>query len=385
MTFRLLAGLVWTAALAGVVSLAACSAQPAQSQVSPGSRPETALLSEAAIMAAVAPEVTRLMADARYQSVSGAVVYQGRVRTFHYGRLPSGRIPDDRTLYEIGSLTKTFTGLLLAKAVRDGSVQLDSPIASYLPEIDPSRLGRNGKAITLRHLATHMSGLPMLLACEDKTAPTARLACLAAYDDQDFLRGLSTVELRSDPGETYLYSNAGARLIGLILDRLYDAPYPDLVGRFLLARDGAMVVRCGDAVKDRTRLAVLENIAESCDGAGGLVASTADMGRYLALFLGRPGHGDPIAAKSTTSLFQEGDFGRAYFWNTYRPETEGQLYHGGGTFNTSSWISLYPRQGLGVYLVTPNVAEGAQGALNERANAIADRIRGKIGEQAPAS
>ena len=73
-------------------------------------------------------------------------------------------------------------------------------------------------------------------------------------------------------------------------------------------------------------------------------------------------------------------FGRAYFWNTYRPETEGQLYHGGGTFNTSSWISLYPRQGLAVFLISPTVAEGAQGALNERANAIADRVRAAAGE-----
>jgi hypothetical protein len=64
-------------------------------------------------------------------------------------------------------------------------------------------------------------------------------------------------------------------------------------------------------------------------------------------------------------------------WNTFRPETEGQLYHGGGTFNTSSWISLYPRDGVGVFLVTPNVDERVQGLLNERANAIAEHVRRK--------
>ena len=167
-----------------------------------------------AILAAAAAEVTPLMADGRYQSVSGAVVYQGRVHTFHYGRSPSGRAPDDQTLYEIGSLTKTFTGLLLAQAVRDGKIALDAPAALYLPQVDPSRLTRNGKPVTVRHLATHMSGLPMLLACEDQPADPARIACLAAHDDRDFLRRLNAVELRSDPGETYLYSNAGARLIG---------------------------------------------------------------------------------------------------------------------------------------------------------------------------
>lgn len=352
--------------------VAACSAQPVQDAVSSNSREGDAPLSEAAIMRAVTPEVTLLMADSRYRSVSGAVVYAGRVHTFHYGQLPSGSVPDDRTLYEIGSLTKTFTGLLLAKAVREGKVGLDVPVARYLPEIEPSRLGRNGKSVTLRQLATHMSGLPMLLACEDQEAPGARLACLATHDDHDFMARLARVELLSDPGETYLYSNAGARLVGLIMERVYGAPYPDLVHRLLRSRDGDIDIECGSAIEDTAHLAVRENVAESCDGAGGFVASAMDLGRYLALYLGGA---DLVAAQATAPLFQDGEFGRAYFWNTYRSATEGQLYHGGGTFNTSSWVSIYPRQGLGVFLVTPNVVEGAQGALNERANAIADRIR----------
>ena len=86
---------------------------------------------------------------------------------------------------------------------------------------------------------------------------------------------------------------------------------------------------------------------------------------------------DAAATQATTSLFQQDHFGRAYMWNTFRPETEGQLYHGGGTFNTSSWISLYPRDGVGVFLVTPNVDERVQGLLNERANAIAEHVRRK--------
>lgn len=116
MTFRLPVGSAAALALACVAvwtPLAACSAQPVQSAATEPSR-GTAILGEAAILAAAAAEVTPLMADGRYQSVSGAVVYQGRVHTFHYGRSPSGRAPDDQTLYEIGSLTKTFTGLLLA-------------------------------------------------------------------------------------------------------------------------------------------------------------------------------------------------------------------------------------------------------------------------------
>lgn len=365
-----------TAATLSCAPIVGCSAEPASRAASakaPG--PDGMAASGEAILEAVAPEITTLMADPRIRSVSGAVVQARGVHTFHYGRLPSGEVPNDRTLYEIGSLTKTFTGLLLAQAVLEGRLDLDAPVTRYLPEIAPAQLRRNGKAVTLRHLATHMSGLPTLLACEDRDAPDARMACLATHDDQDFMAHLGRVELRSDPGVAYLYSNAGARLIGLLLERVYGAPYPDLIRQRVLSRISDPNIRCDFSAEDRGRLAMSERATTTCDGAGGLLASAPDLGRYLTLYLADM---DAAAVRATTPLLQQDQFGRAYLWNTFRPETEGQLYHGGGTFNTSSWISLYPREGVGVFLVTPNVDEGVQRTLNERANAIAERVRRKL-------
>lgn len=115
-----------------------------------------------------------------------------------------------------------------------------------------------------------------------------------------------------------------------------------------------------------------DNIGLTCDGAGGLVASAPGMGRYLAVYLDGT---DDLTVQATPPLLQQGQWGRAYLWNTYRPDTEGMLYHGGGTFNTSSWVSIYPREGLGVFLVTPDATDDVQEALNESANAIVARLR----------
>src|SRR5215207_4834600 len=62
------------------------------------------------------------------------------------------------TLFEIGSVTKTFTGLLLQDMVERGEMKLDDPVAKYLPR-SVSVPTRNGKEITLLQLATHTSGL----------------------------------------------------------------------------------------------------------------------------------------------------------------------------------------------------------------------------------
>lgn len=360
-------------ALIGALVGPACSADrpPPPATESP---PVLAMAqADPAALSAVESELTTLMADPGYRAVSVAVHYRGRLMTLHRGELASGRRPDDRTLYEIASITKTYTGLLLAQAVRDGKVELDAPVSSYLPDVDPAVLSRNGKAITLRHLATHMSGMPAFLACDDGTTPVPeRLACLEAHDTADFLKHLATMTLRSDPGADYLYSNAGPRLIGLVLERRYGATYPELLQRFVFANTGERDTYCSVSGQERARLAVQENVGPACGGGSGLVTSTADFARYMAFYLS----GDrDLVAQATTPLIQQGQWGRAYLWNTYRPDTEGMLYHGGGAFGTSSWVSIYPRERLGVFLVTPHVSDDAQAKLNETANAIVDRLR----------
>lgn len=343
----------------------------------PASAPDP---SRAAVERAVDAPVRALMADPGYRSLTVAVYLDGRLETFHFGRLASGERPTDSTRYGIGSITKTYTGLLLAQAVADGKIKLDDPVSNYLPDVPPEVFRRDGAVVTLRHLATHVSGLPVNLACaEPGLSPRAMDDCLTAHDRADFFARLRTLRLEHRPGAEYVYSGAGSRLLGYLLESVYGDTYFDLLRRFVFSRTGETQTRCWVAPGDVEALAVPapadpDANGSACTAERGLMTTTTDFGKYMALYL----RGDDALARAAgTPLVQADDWGRAYQWNTYRPETEGQLYHGGGTADTSAWVSLYPREGLGVFLVTPHVTANGdvQARLNEAANAIVAGLR----------
>jgi CubicO group peptidase (beta-lactamase class C family) len=128
---------------------------------------------------------------------------------------------DGDTLFEIGSATKTFTATILQIMIERGEVKLDDPAQKYLPA-KVKLPSRNGKQITLLHLATQASGLPRLpsnLTPKDLTNPYADYTIEQLYDF------LSAYSLERDPGEKYEYSNLGMGLLGHILARKSGVDY----------------------------------------------------------------------------------------------------------------------------------------------------------------
>lgn len=146
--------------------------------------------------------------------------------------------PDGDTVFEIGSITKTFTCALLASLAREGSVSLDDPVASLLsgwtvPE-------REGRKITLKDLATHRSGLPRM---PDTPMPGAILDALQfrAFVDPyrngtaEYVRGfLAEYQLPRTPGTRDEYSNLGMGLLGYALSQKAGQPYESLLRQRIL-------------------------------------------------------------------------------------------------------------------------------------------------------
>ena len=111
--------------------------------------------------------------------------------------------------FEIGSITKTFTAILLAEMVRTGEVRYDDPVSRYLP--DSVRVpSRNGCAITLLDLATHRSGLP---AMPDNLRPADPFNYLADYSVEQMYEFVSGFELQRDPGAAH----GGGAVSGIIV------------------------------------------------------------------------------------------------------------------------------------------------------------------------
>jgi len=123
---------------------------------------------------------------------------------------------DGNTIFEVGSVTKVFTSLLLADMAQRGQVALTDPVAKSTCLLGLKMPERNGRQISLEDLATHTSGLPRLpsnLSPKDAANP------YADYSIEQLYQFLSGYQLTRDIGPQYEYSNLGGGLLGHVLAR----------------------------------------------------------------------------------------------------------------------------------------------------------------------
>src|SRR5678815_2483257 len=142
-----------------------------------------AMVAPAPVSAPVGPAVDAafhdVVADPRTAGLSVAVLRDGAWSTFHFGTIDRARParPDDGTVYPIASITKTFTGTLLAQAALEGRLALGDDVRKYLDGPFPN-LEFEGHPIRLHHLLSHRSGLPFLLPDVPPAQMNERLAHL---------------------------------------------------------------------------------------------------------------------------------------------------------------------------------------------------------------
>lgn len=148
-------------------------------------------------------------------------------RVVSFGKMDTGtdRAVDGDTLFEVGSITKTFTGVLLEDMVERGEMKLDDPVAKYLPPSVKVPAYR-GKQITLLDLATHTSGLP---DNADNLEPRRADNSRADYSVQKLDAFVSGYRLTREPGSKYEYSTVGIALLAQAITRKAGRDYEALV------------------------------------------------------------------------------------------------------------------------------------------------------------
>jgi CubicO group peptidase (beta-lactamase class C family) len=162
----------------------------------------------------------------------GVLEADGSVTTAFAGDAGEGARPlGAGSGFEIGSITKTFTGILLAEMVRTGDVRYDDPVSRYLPQgVRVPSL--NGREITLLDLATHHSGLPAMPDNMDPADPSNPYADYSVAQMYAFLAGFRP---EREAGAAYQYSNIGFGLLGHALARAAGSGYDELVRERILA------------------------------------------------------------------------------------------------------------------------------------------------------
>lgn len=312
-------------------------------------------------------EIRRILADRieiAKQSVGivvGMVDGKGR-RIVAYGALDKDdkRSLNGDTVFEIGSITKVFTSLVLADMAGRGEVALSDPIGKYLPK-EVKAPERGGKAITLQDLATHLSGLPRL---PTNFAPKSAANPYVDYSAENLYTFLSGYALPRDPGEKWEYSNLGAGLLGQVLALRAGSSYEDLVRsrvtRLLKMNDTAITLspemKARLAVGHNAKLAAVPNWDfQALAGAGALRSTANDMLTFLEANLGYTE--SPLAPamaallkvrKSTTAPGLE----QALGWQVTKGPSKEIVWKDGGTFGYSSFIGFDPETKAGVVVLS---------------------------------
>ena len=216
----------------------------------------------------------------------------------------SGRVPDAESVVRLCSLTKIFTSDVLSKLAMEGTVRLDDQLQHYAPRgvVLPERL----RAITLRELATHTSGLPREVGTGPRGTPH--------FTYPDFgtrWRWLPGQRLRTTPGTAALYSNIGYDLLSDALEAATHRQYAAVVSERSLKPlrmnettyfpNPAQCGRLLAGVGDEGPCSVTENTA----GSSGLYSTSNDMAVWLKYLLGTGGPSIPAQAAAAQAVYLE--------------------------------------------------------------------------------
>ena len=283
-------------------------------------------------------------------------------RIVAYGALEKGdaRVLNGDTIFEIGSVTKVFTSLLLADMAQRGEVALVDPIAKYLPT-NVKVQERGGKSITLQDLATHTSGLPRLptpFVPKDPNNPYADFSVEQLY------QFLSTYELPRDIGAQYEYSNLGGGLLGHVLARRADQEYETLVRERITGPLGMMNTSIALSADQQARFAVGHNAAltsvpnwdvPTLAGAGALRSSANDMLTFLSANLGA--NKSPLAPAMAAMLTVRRPTGVpgmevALGWHIFVRDGNELVWHNGGTGGSRAFVGYNTQSRVGVVVLS---------------------------------
>ncbi|MER7668533.1 serine hydrolase domain-containing protein [Kitasatospora sp. NPDC096128] len=307
-------------------------------------------MSELAAAVAATPRAAGPYATA----VTVAVAHGDREEVHCHGRLglaPTSPPCTPDTVFELGSVSKTFTALLLADMAVRGELALDDPVENRLPpDWHPAHV-RSTEPIRLLHLATHTSGLPRLppglLA---SAAPAWSSNPYAAYGDEQLRDGLARTTVRARPGSRFGYSNYGVALLGRALAETAAMPYERLLAERICRPLGLRSTGCapdapGRATGYRRGREVPPWLIPGLPGAGAVRAGGADLIRYLRFHLnGEEGElGAAVRDVQRLRLRLPRSTDRiGLVWMHRRSGGRDLYFHSGGTRGFTAFVGFSP-------------------------------------------
>ncbi len=313
----------------------------------------------------------KFLKDKPYMGMVVGITIKGKHQVYGYGQVTledQQLTPTGETLFEIGSITKTFTATILAQEVLAGRMQLDDPVQKYLPA-DIVLPKRDGREITLLHLATHTSSLPVQPPTIVEFADTTKDPNnpYAEYDLAQLKKTLSELTLNVPIGSEFVYSNLGTGILGIALANHAKANgVEELLVQRIMDPLNMPNTRMDLSAEQAKRLAVGHNAEGkptspwtfACIGAcGALRSNVNDMLLYADADLNNKESALHDAFTMThlpwRELGRKGDhIGLSWMRRTIPEGNRCMLWHNGGTGGYRSVLITRPDLGVGIVVLS---------------------------------
>lgn len=353
----------------------------------------------------------KFITDKQAVGLSIGVYTNGTGHFYNFGTAIKDKaiVPTQNTVYEIGSITKTFVSFILANAVLENKVRLEDDIRQYLKESYPN-LEYKGNPIKLVHLANTTSLLPDWLpelspAIKNLPPDSALLLKINYYEkltSKDFFKALHSVKLDTIPGTKRYHSNAGAQLLAYILEGIYHMPMEELIEKYITepykmnATSFINSKKLNSAAIGYTstgKEGVYEFVVPYFENAGGLGSTAHDLVNYIKAFLDKSNEAAFLCLKKTVDIDVSSGkvvkmrpnntaapdvYSTALNWFKYQPAVpSSQIWADGGTNGFNSYLVMYPHLNSGVIILANKSDEKIFKSLPGIASEISKAIERK--------
>lgn len=302
----------------------------------------------------------RIGRDQANVGIAVAIIEDGETRFVSHGTvaLDDPTAIDQRTLFEAGSISKTFTSLLLAQLALNGVMDIDAPISAYLPE--GTTLPESEQPITAFSLATHtagLTGLPQSISERGLDNPYENTSREALFS------WLAETELARSVGEAFEYSNAGAALLGAAMEEASGVSYSELMRTLIfepLGMSSSYVQLAGETIEgmaqgyDAAREPVANWKFDAFAPAGALVTNAEDLAKFIAAASGNID--TPLTPAFEKMLERPGEISQgqsiAMGWFITDMGQGDIIWHNGGTGGFRSFIGYEKLSGNAVVVLS---------------------------------
>ncbi len=322
-------------------------------------------LTEKQLFASMDANAKEFLKESKANSVSIGIIKDGKTYTRHYGEIDRGKgnKANNSTLFEVASITKLFTGALMAKAVLDGKIKLDDDIRKYINGSYPN-LEYKGTPITIKDLVSLKTGFSSdlpdkteLLKIKNDSVPFKIKKLEESYTKEHFFNDLKLIKLDTLPGKVYKYNNGSVQLAAHILENVYHKSYETLLKENILSplnlKGTKLQTNRNEHIANgyNENGILMPNMSNTLwNSSGSLKSTLSDLTKFLRFELNQK---NVIVKESQRDLLNNKNYWNGYFWDEVTDNHNGRNSRKhGGAFGTQNLFWVFPNYNIGISIIT---------------------------------